>query len=177
MSSLFRLLTSRSTAEASALALAASLAVILAALAFEHIGGYRPCPLCLQQRYAYYFAIPAGAAAFMAARSGRPDMARLLLAAIALGYLINAGLGAYHSGVEWKWWDGPKACGALSPLSSTDAGGLLDRLGRPVIRCDEAPWRLLGLSLAGWNVLISAGLAAFAAWSAWAGGARGLTRR
>jgi disulfide bond formation protein DsbB len=175
MSSFARLLTDRSAAGASALVLAASLAILLLALAFEHIGGYRPCPLCLQQRYAYYLAIPASLAACGAATRGRLDLARLLLAAVAVAFLINAGLGVYHSGVEWKWWDGPQSCGALGPRFGSDADGLLGRLGKPVIRCDEAPWRLLGLSFAGWNVLISAALAALAGWAAWTGSpARGL---
>ena len=80
--------------------------------------------------------------------------------------LWNAGLGAYHSGVEWKWWPGPQACdGALDHLGT--AAGLAEKLKTvDVVRCDEAPWRLLGLSLAGYNALISLVLAAIAAWAA-----------
>ena len=79
---------------------------------------------------------------------------------IALAFLVNAGLGIYHSGIEWKWWEGPATC----------AGGIADRMGRgrlaeqlenaQVIRCDEASWRFLWLSFAGWNAVISAFLAA-----------------
>jgi disulfide bond formation protein DsbB len=80
--------------------------------------------------------------------------------------LWNAGLGVYHAGVEWKWWAGPQDCGgALSDLGS--AGGLLKRLESiRVVRCDEVAWSFLGLSLAGYNVLISLLLAAIAAWGA-----------
>src|SRR5690606_6755649 len=82
----------------------AAAAIILAALGFEHIGGYRPCPLCLQQRYAYYAGIPLlfGALALMSAEQRR--FAGGLFALVAAGFLVNAGLGVYHAGVEWKLW-------------------------------------------------------------------------
>src|SRR5262249_46971550 len=88
------------------------------------------------------------------------------LVAIALGMLWNAGLGVYHSGIEWKWWAGPQECtGTLSDLGS--AGGLLNKPESfNVVRCDEAAWRFLGLSLAGYNALISLALACIAAWPA-----------
>ena len=142
--------------------LAAATATILAALAFEFVGGYVPCPLCLQQRYAYYFAIPAAAAAWFAARLGANGAARILLAVIAVAFLLNAGLGGFHSGVEWKLWQGPDTCATASDLQ-WGADGVVDT---PVVRCDEAPWTFLGLSFAGWNAVISlflAGLAAFGA--------------
>jgi disulfide bond formation protein DsbB len=91
------------------------------------------------------------------------------LAMITLGMLWNAGLGVYHSGVEWKMWAGPRDCsGALEGLGS--ATDLLSRLERVnVVRCDEAAWRFLGVSLAGYNVVISLVLAAVAAWGVVAG--------
>jgi len=95
------------------------------------------------------------------------------LVAIALGMLWNAGLGVYHSGIEWKWWAGPQECtGTLGDLGS--AGGLLNKLESfNVVRCDDAAWRFLGLSLAGYNALISLALAFIAACAAameWRGG-------
>ncbi len=136
--------------------LLASLAIIAVALGFEYIGKYRPCPLCLMQRYAYYFAIPAAALGLIVARQGPGDgWLRAILTLIALGFLINAGLGVYHSGVEWKWWAGPNTCTAALPNLSS--GGTLD-LSQPVIRCDAAPWTFAGLSFAGWNAVLSAGL-------------------
>lgn len=133
---------------------------LAAALAFEHIGGYRPCALCLIERYAYYGAVPAGLLALMAARAGKAGFARALLLATAIGFIANAGLGAYHSGVEWKWWPGPETC-AGADQEGFATGDLLEGLEKTrVIRCDEAPWRLFGLSFAGWSVLISAWLAA-----------------
>jgi disulfide bond formation protein DsbB len=82
--------------------------------------------------------------------------------------LYNAGLGVYHSGIEWKWWDGPQSCGGVTDFRG--GGNLLQQLQQTrVIRCDEAAWRFLGLSLAGYNVLISLAVAAVAAWGAWLG--------
>jgi disulfide bond formation protein DsbB len=138
--------------------LGASGAIIATALAFEHLGGYRPCPLCLQERYAYYAAIGAGFGAWLAPRG----LARVLLALIAAGFLINTGLGIYHSGAEWKFWPGPATCGGgLAPLT---IGRNLDT---PAIRCDEAPWRFLGLSFAGWNAMMSLALFVYASASVW----------
>ena len=139
-----------------------SFAVIGAAWGFEVIGGYKPCPLCLQQRYAYYFALPAALGATYLLSTSKAEFALLLLALCALAYLINAGLGTYHSGVEWHWWAGPSDCAGGSALN-TQAGGLLAKLADTrVIRCDEAPWRFFGLSFAGYNALLSLGLAAVA---------------
>jgi disulfide bond formation protein DsbB len=153
---------------AAALAIAAvGAATILGAWYFQYVEGLRPCPLCFEQRYAYYFAIPL---ALMVALGDSFGASRKVLigalVAIALGMLWNAGLGIYHSGVEWRWWQGPQECsGALDDLGS--AGGLLNKLQSiTVVRCDEAAWRFLGLSLAGYNALISLALAAIAAWGA-----------
>jgi disulfide bond formation protein DsbB len=142
-------------------------ATILGAWYFQYGLGLNPCPLCLEQRYAYYFAIPLAVLVALGVSVGASR--KVLVAAfvvIALGMLWNAGLGAYHAGVEWKWWAGPQDCGgALSDLGS--AGGLLKRLESiRVVRCDEVAWSFLGLSLAGYNVLISLLLAAIAAWGA-----------
>jgi disulfide bond formation protein DsbB len=137
-------------------------ATILAAHAFEHIGGYAPCPLCLEERYAYYFGVPASFVAFFLARANAIPAARILLILVALAFLINAGLGIYHAGVEWKWWPGPTACAGGFDLKWGE-GGVADT---PIIRCDEASWRFLALSFAGWNAVISALLAILAGWGA-----------
>jgi disulfide bond formation protein DsbB len=131
-------------------------ATILGAWIFQYGVGLKPCPLCLEQRYAYYFAIPLAVMVLLGDYVGASRKVLLAaLVAIALGMLWNAGLGVYHSGVEWKWWPGPRECaGALDDLGS--AGGLLAKLQSiTVVRCDEAAWRFLGLSLAGYNALIS----------------------
>jgi disulfide bond formation protein DsbB len=149
-------ITQTSAYQMGALALLLSAAVILTALGFEYLGGYAPCPLCLMQRYAYYAGIPLLFLALVLVATDRPGLARLIFAIVALGFLANAGLGVYHAGAEWKFWQGPATCAAASGDLTTNAGSLLQDLQRvQVIRCDEAAWRFLGLSFAGWNVLIS----------------------
>ncbi len=141
----------------------AALAAISSALAFEHLGGYEPCPLCLQERWAYYAAIPLAFLALLFFRQGQSGIAQLLLVVCGLAFLANAGLGVFHSGVEWHWWPGPASCSGGS--ITLDASRLLEAVkNERVVRCDEAPWRLFGLSFAGYSALISAGLAFVAAW-------------
>lgn len=132
---------------------------------FQLVLDIRPCPLCLEQRYAYYLAIPLAALIAFAASRGSPrGLLGAGLVVLALALLANAGLGAYHAGVEWGFWQGPTDCsGPIVDFGNT--GNLLDSLNKvKVIRCDEVQWRFLGLSLAGYNVLISLSLAAVAAW-------------
>jgi disulfide bond formation protein DsbB len=142
------------------LVLFSATAVILAALAFEHLGGYAACPLCLQQRYAYYAGIPLLFTALIAVAAEREPLAATLFALAGVGFVANAGLGGYHAGVEWGWWAGPETCAATaSPLSTNTGDFLRDLSNSRVVRCDEASWRLLGLSFAGWNVIASLMLA------------------
>lgn len=130
-------------------------AIILMALGFEHIGGYLPCPLCLQQRWAYYAGIPATFVAMVLVSGDRPRVAGLIFFAVSLAFLANAGVGVYQSGAEWGWWPGPQACGTVQKIGSV-GGGLLDKLNEAkVIRCDEAQWRFAYLSFAGWNAVVS----------------------
>jgi len=149
-----------------ALAIAGIAAATLAgAWFFQLVLDIKPCPLCLEQRYAYYLAIPLGALVALAAAKDAPRSLILAgLVLLALAALGNAWLGAYHAGVEWKFWAGPTDCtGTIGNLGS--AGSLLERLDTvKVIRCDEVQWRFLGLSLAGYNVLISLLMAAIAGW-------------
>ncbi len=140
-----------------ALVLLLSIAIIVAALGFEHIGGYKPCPLCLIERKAWYFAVPLALLALLLIRLERPGLVKLLLAGIALMFIVNAGLAGYHAGVEWKWWEGPTSCTGdhLEKLGG-GAGGLLEALKQTkVVRCDIAQFRLFGLSFSGYNVLAS----------------------
>lgn len=131
---------------------------------FELVGGYAPCPLCLQQRWPYYAVIllSGGLLALLVAAPARTTTIRMGLAAAALIMLIGAGLGVYHSGIEWGWWPGPAACAGGAGLS----GGLPDLDTARVVRCEEAQWRFLSLSFAGWNVVVSCLIAAVAAWGA-----------
>jgi len=148
-----------------------ALAAILAALAFQYIGGYEPCALCYRQRWGYYAGVPLALLAAVFA-SARPALAVGLLAAAALGFVVNAGLGVHHVGVEWGWWAGPAGCAGGAADLTTDASNMLEALRTTrVIPCDEPEFRFLGLSFAGYNALISGGLALLAglglrAWSA-----------
>jgi len=157
----------RPVASAAVVIAAVGAATILGAWIFQYGLGLKPCPLCREQRYAYYFTSPLAVMVLLGDQVGASRKVLLAaLVAIVLGMAWNAGLGVYHAGVEWKWWAGPQECsGALEDLGS--AGGLLNKLQSiTVVRCDDAAWRFLGLSLAGYNALISLTLAAVAAWAA-----------
>jgi disulfide bond formation protein DsbB len=153
-------------------ALTAALAITVIAAAtlagawfFQLVLDILPCELCLEQRYAYYLAIPLGALMVLAAaRHASRTVLLSGLAILGLAALGNAGLGFYHAGVEWHFFAGPADCtGPIGDLGS--AGNLLQRLDTTkVIMCDVVQWRFLGLSLAGYNVLISLLMAAIAAW-------------
>jgi disulfide bond formation protein DsbB len=151
---------------AAALAIAAIAAATLAgAWFFQLVLDIRPCPLCLEQRYAYYLAVPLGALVALAALRDAPRAVLVAgLAILLAAALANAWLGGYHAGVEWGFWPGPTECSG-PVLDLGKAGSLFDNLDKvKVIRCDEVQWRFLGLSLAGYNVLISLAMAALAAW-------------
>lgn len=125
--------------------------VLLTALAFEHIGGLKPCALCLQQRYAYYLVIPLSLLCYVLAEDeGKKTVFKILMTFCGMAMLANTGLGVYHAGVEWAWWPGPDTCAAV-------AGGTLkpDFSGPPPVPCTEAAWRFLGISMAGYNAVMS----------------------
>ena len=147
---------------ARALLIAAASIVILATVWIFQAFGYVPCELCLTQRYAFYAAAPlAFLTALLASRSAH-GLARAGFALLALVFVASAVLAAYHTGVEYHWWQGPTACtGDVGSLNVNDLVKSLDSV--KVVRCDEVQLRIAGLSLAGWNVIASAVLAAYAA--------------
>jgi disulfide bond formation protein DsbB len=158
---------SQPMAAAAAAIAAVGAAAILGAYVFQYGFGLPPCPLCLEQRIAYYVSIPLAAMILLGLSVGSSRKVLVLaFVAIAAAMLWNAGLGSYHAGVEWHWWAGPQDCsGPVNAFGS--AGNLLERIETTrVVRCDEAAWRFLGLSLAGYNVLISLLLALLAGWGA-----------
>lgn len=134
------------------------------ALGFQHLGGYIPCALCLLQREPYYWGIPVALAALATAAFRLPPaVSRGLLAIVGIMMIIGAGMGVYHSGVEWGFWEGPATCSTSANGMTTDAGNLLNDLN--AIKgpsCTDAALRVLGLSFAGWNVIASVILAAIA---------------
>jgi disulfide bond formation protein DsbB len=146
------MLTTISPLNAVRLIIVAATVTILGAWVFEYFG-YAPCELCLMQRWAYYAAIPLSLALLVGAQPSSEFLryGLIILVLIWLGSMI---FGIYHSGVEWSWWPGPTTC--------TGSGGLSDGLPdltKPVVMCDTPAIRIFGLSLAGWNAVISAGLA------------------
>jgi len=148
-----------------ALLLGIAMAIVVGtALGFEHIGGYIPCALCLEQRIPYYIGAPLMLVAAIVSKAGGPSWAvRGLLAVGGLLMLYGLVLGVYHSGVEWHWWEGPASCATSADAVTRDAGSLLgDLSSKKPPSCDAAALRVLGLSFAGWNVLASAALAAVA---------------
>lgn len=141
-----------------------AVATIAGALIFEHIFGYAPCPLCLQERWPYYIGVPLALAVVLTAQRGAGRRTLIIgLFVLALVFIGSAGLGTYHAGVEWKLWAGPTGCSGGAVTSN--AGGLMGQLQTQarVVRCDEAAWRFAGLSFAGWNAVISLALAGIAA--------------
>jgi disulfide bond formation protein DsbB len=132
-----------------------SAAVILAALTFEYIGGYAPCPLCLVQRYAYYAGVPLLFVSLILLSADRTRIAALVFFLVSLAFLFNSGLGVYQAGAEYGFWPGPQSCSGGQEITPT-AGALLGELQKTKVpRCDQPEWWFLGLSFAGWNVLIS----------------------
>jgi disulfide bond formation protein DsbB len=137
---------------------ALSAALLLGALGFQYLGRLPPCEMCLWQRWPHLAAAIIGifgGGALAAGLLGR-GLARPLAGLTALLVAASGAIAVYHAGVEWHWWAGPSQCtGSAFKLSGT-----LD-LNAPVVMCDRAAWRLFGLSLAGYNAIISLGAAGF----------------
>ena len=150
-------------AAVAALAIALVGAVTIAgAWFFELVAKLKPCPLCLEQRVPYYIAIPLALIVAVAAWRRAPrGIVVGGFVALALVMLWGTYLGAFHAGIEWGWWAGPQECSGAAPLgSATDFLKRLETIN--ITRCDEAAWRFRGISLAGYNTLISLALAAVA---------------
>lgn len=130
-----------------------AVAVLLGAYGFEILGGLAPCQLCYYQRAPYFLAIIVCAMAWL-----YPRWMRVLLRMLAVIYLISVVLGIYHAGVEWKFWPGPASCTAPGNSDIPVEELMAQILAAPIVRCDEIPWSLFGISLAGYNVLISIAL-------------------
>lgn len=130
-----------------------SAALLAGAFAFQHLGGLAPCPLCLWQRWPHAAAVAIGALALVTGWRGLAVLG-------ALAALTTAATGGFHAGVEQGWWEGLATCTAGSIQGIPTADLLNPAADVPVLpRCDDIPWQMLGLSMAGWNMLISLGLA------------------
>jgi disulfide bond formation protein DsbB len=149
---------------AAALLVLASGALLGAAYAFQYWGGLAPCILCWWQRYAHMGVLAFAVLALLPVGTG---LRTGLLLGAAAAALAGAGIGAFHVGVEQHWWQGTAACGSTLGPATTIEEMRQRLLAQPVVRCDEVAWSLFGISMAGYNVLISLALAAFAAAASW----------
>ncbi len=130
-------------------------ALLAGAYASQYVGGLYPCEMCWWQRYPHFAAV---AIAVIAFGVGNAAFRKILVALAALAIASSGIIGGYHAGVEYGWWEGLTACTAT--ISGTGDDLLKSILNAPLVRCDVAPWTLFGISLAGYNFLLSFGGAA-----------------
>jgi disulfide bond formation protein DsbB len=144
--------------KATLLALVLGLATILGALGSQYLGELMPCELCLEQRIPYYWGLPL-LAAILVLWNRLPLTAWYVAMSLAVAlFAWGAYLGIYHAGVEWGYWPGPTACTGTG--ISVDFNDLGNINATRVVPCDQVQFRFLGLSLAGYNALISLGIVA-----------------
>lgn len=141
------------------LAILASAAMLATAHAFERFAFMGPCQLCLRQREVYWALIAMAVVGLVLGRlKPTPRFLIALNVLVGLVFLVGALVAIYHAGVEWRWWPAPEGCvGGPADVLSGDLG--LDER-QMTISCLDAPWHMLGLSMAGWNALVSIGLSA-----------------
>jgi disulfide bond formation protein DsbB len=128
---------------------------IATALASQYLGGLEPCDLCFKQRWPYYLAIPCLALAL------RPQFTRPLITLAMLIFAVGAAIAAYHAGVEYGWWKGPSGCTSSGIMMGFES--LEQALQKPVVRCDQPAFSLFGISMAGYNFIVSVILTAMTA--------------
>src|SRR5215203_5189179 len=136
----------RPAAAARLVALLLPLALLGGALGSQYLGGLHPCEICYWQRWPHAAAILLAAGAF-----ALPARSRLLTGLAALAIAVSGAIGVFHAGVELGWWEGLTRCTAGGALS------LEDLMNVPLVRCDQVQWLWLGISMAGWNALLSLG--------------------
>jgi disulfide bond formation protein DsbB len=133
------------------LALLLPAALLAGAWGSQLIGGLYPCEMCHWQRWPHYTAV---ALAFVALLLRGNGLSRALVLLAALAIFISGAIGVFHAGVEYGWWQGLTRCSTA--ITGGDAASVLDQIMKaPTVRCDEIQWSLFGISLAGWNALIS----------------------
>lgn len=161
------------------MALLASAAMLAIAHAFETFGHLAPCTLCLREREIYWAALAiAGVATVLTVTPLRANATRLANVLLVLAFAYSTLVAGYHAGAEWKWWPGPTSCsGGGAHVSAADLTAFLKGAPMAMPACDKATWVFLGISMAGWNALISAALAIASALAAAQGRPAGWTRR
>lgn len=132
-----------------------SATALIVALASQFLGGLQPCVLCLYQRWPHGVAVVVGLLAILFFRQGKTGAAKVFAVFAAVAILVSAAIGAFHMGVEWHWWQGTASCGSTLGAGQTIDALRASLLETPVVRCDEAAWSFLGLSMAGYNFAIS----------------------
>ncbi len=149
-----------------ALALLACAFMLGTAHAFETFGKLAPCLLCLKQREVYWVTGTVALVGVVLSRTAWAQRVRRpLILLLALGFLYGAGVATYHAGAEWKWWPGPAACSAGGAAKASDLVAMLKGAKIAAPSCEKAVWVFLGLSMAGWNAVISLGLAVASAYA------------
>jgi len=148
-------------------ALVISAAMLAIAHAFQTFGHLAPCHLCLKQREVYWVAMAVSAAAIVAGLTPMRELGtRIGCAALALVFAYGVYLAGFHAGAEWHWWKAPVTCASSGPVNISALKALLAGGGAHQPACDQAPWVFLGLSMAGWNCLVSIGLVVISALAA-----------
>ena len=120
----------------------------------QYIGGLPPCEMCWWQRWPHFAALPFALGAFLLPGDG---LRRILVALAALAVLVSGLIGGFHAGVEYGWWEGLTRCATAMPAGNTTDDVLNSIMAAPLVRCDTAPWSMFGISLAGYNFLLSLG--------------------
>lgn len=147
-----------SLANITPIALLASIAMLGGAYGFEYIGGLYPCDLCWPQRYAHMAVIIFASFGLYIRKTHKVKWIRFKLMTT-FSYFISTGYSGYHAGVEQKWWEGPDSCTLQVNEALQSFESFMDELRTVAfVRCDEIPWDLFGISMAGYNFIISLAL-------------------
>jgi disulfide bond formation protein DsbB len=141
----------------------ASAAMLAAAHAFETFGGLAPCHLCFYQRDVYWAALSVGVVGFALGYMRLAWARRGADALLTLIFLAGMGIAAYHAGVEWKWWPGPASCTGGGAVKASQLAAFMNGAKLNAPQCDQAAWRMFGVSMAGYNAVISLGLTVLSA--------------
>ncbi|WP_293904785.1 disulfide bond formation protein B [Phenylobacterium sp.] len=136
-------------------------AMLATAHAFETFGGYAPCMLCLRQREVYWAILALGLAFMILVRTpGGPRWRAATCWVLALAFALSCAIAVYHAGAEWKFWPGPQSCSGTRAVSLADMQAFIGGAKFKPPSCEDAAWRMLGISMAGYNAAISLVLAA-----------------
>jgi disulfide bond formation protein DsbB len=123
----------------------------------QYLGGLRPCDMCYWQRWPHFAALGLGLLSYLLVHR-LPDRGRSLVWLAALAIVASGAIGAYHAGVELHVFEGFTQC------SAARSGSLREMLAQPLVRCDQVQWSLLGISMAGWNAILSLGFGTLILW-------------